>query len=155
EGLRQQFVRLRVAMEGRDPEGPNGRIESEIRTSLGTLIIRAEEELNALLVVGASANIRAVTELVKMLDVEGASATSTVRIYPLEHASADRVAALVRDLFRDREQTGVSRPEDRLIVQADTRTNALVASTSPRSFTILENVLQSLDSAQARQTVAL
>src|SRR5690606_13454848 len=59
-GLRQQLVRLRVAMDGRDPEGPNGRIESEIRTSLGTLIIRPEEELNALLIVGASANIRAV-----------------------------------------------------------------------------------------------
>src|SRR5690606_6206034 len=44
---------------------------------------------------------------------------------------------------------------DRVIVQPDVRTNALVVSTSPRSFTILENVIDSLDSAEARQTVAL
>ncbi|MFG0285625.1 MAG: secretin N-terminal domain-containing protein, partial [Phycisphaerales bacterium JB039] len=155
EGMRQQLVRLRVAQEGRDPEGPNGRLESDVFTPMSTLIIRPEEELNALLIVGTAANIRAVTELANMLDVEGAAATNNVRIYPLQNASADRVASLVRDLFRDRERTGVSRPEDQVIVQPDTRTNALVVSTSPRSFTILENVIQSLDSAQARQTVGL
>src|SRR4029450_8909947 len=37
----------------------------------------------------------------------------------------------------------------------DVRTNSLVVSTSPRSFSILEAMIKTLDTAQANATVAL
>ena len=38
------------------------------------------------------------------------------------------------------------RPEDRVIVQADERSNAIIVTTSPRSFAVLEGLLRTLDS---------
>ncbi len=152
EALRRQISRLRIASSGRPA------VESDIFVPLSGLVISAEESLNALIVVGTTANIDAVAELAAMLDVEGAGAASTVRVFPLEHAAADRVAAMVREVFQQREQAAgpnTLRPEDRVVITADARTNTLVVSTSPRSFSILEAILRTLDSAESRPTVAI
>jgi len=149
DALQRQTARLRVAREGGDP------VDADMFAPLSGLVIEPEEALNALLVVGSPANAAIVEELAGMLDVEAASASNTVRIYPLTYAAADRVAAIVRDIFAQREQVGALRTEDRLIIQSDTRTNSLVVSTSPRSFAILEGLLEQLDGEEARAMVGL
>lgn len=153
--LQRQIGRLRVLKAGGDPNDPSARIAADLFAPLVGLVISAEESLNALLVVGSPANVAAVRELASMLDVESASAANTVRVFPLRYAAADRIAGMVTDIFRQRESLAGAREEDRLTVVADARTNALVVSTSPRSFAVLEGLLGALDGEQANYAVGL
>lgn len=154
-GLQKQFGRLRMARQGKDLADPAGRIEADLFAPFTGLVIQAEEQLNALVVLGSPANIEVVRELAGMLDVEAASAANTVRIFPLRYAAADRIASIVGEVFRQRQAVPGSRDEDRLILAADARTNALIASTSPRSFSILEAMLRTLDSEESNPTVGV
>ncbi|MFN0132321.1 MAG: secretin N-terminal domain-containing protein [Phycisphaerales bacterium] len=154
-GLQKQVGRLRMLKSGRALDDPSARIEADLFAPLSGLVIIAEPQLNALIVVGSRANAEVVRELVAMLDVEAASVANTVRTFPLTHAAADRVASIVADIFSQRQRDPAARAEDRLIVSADLRTNALIASTSPKSFSILETLLKTLDSERANSTVGL
>lgn len=140
--LQQQIGRLRMARQ--EPDG--GRVlESDVFQRMTRLVIRPEPQLNALILVGTPINLELVTELVNMLDVEAASPSATVRIYPVEHASASRLAQTITRLFDQQVQSKAIREEDRAIVQADERTNSLIVTTSARSFAVLESLLDSLD----------
>lgn len=154
-GLRKQIGRLRLVIE--DDGEPAGvkTVPSDLFAPMSGLVITPEEELNALVVVGTPTNIEVVRTLVKQLDVEKAAADNSVRVIPLEHASADRVAGVVRDIFDERAKQTTARPEDRLIMSVDARTNALIVSTSPRSFAVLEKLIETLDRDEARFAVGL
>lgn len=154
-GLQKQVGRLRMARAGRDMSNPANRVEADLFAPLSGLVITPEGQLNALIVVGSTANIDVVRELVSLLDVEAASAANTVRIFPLQRAAADRVAGLVGNLFRQRQEDPSAKDEDRVIIASDARTNSLIVSTSPRSFSILEAMLKTLDTEQANATVGL
>lgn len=155
DGLRRQFARLALVQQGKDPSAPDAKIESDLFAPLTGLVIEPEEQLNALIVVGSPANVAVVKELARNLDVEAAAASNTVRIYPLESAAADRVAQTLSGLFREREQAGSMRPEDRVIIQPDLRTNSLIVTTSPGSFEIVESLVKKLDAAEAPLTVGV
>ncbi len=150
-GIQQQIARLRIVRDGGDPSG----VEADIFAPMTGLVITAEEQLSSLIVVGSPNNLLVVQELVSMLDVEAAGAGNEVRVYPLEHAAADRVAQTLRSIFQERERAGTIRAEDRLIVSSDIRTNTLIVSTSPRSVEILESLLTTLDSADAKESVGV
>lgn len=151
-GLREQIGRLRLVVEGRDA---GGIITSDLYASMSRLVIEAEENLNALIVIGTPTNIGVVRALVEQLDVEQAAAGNTVRVIPLQRASADRVAGVLRELFTERSRLESVRAEDRLIISVDARTNALIVSTSPRSFAVLEKLIETLDRDEARFAVGL
>ncbi|MCA9287081.1 MAG: hypothetical protein KDA05_00765 [Phycisphaerales bacterium] len=150
--LARQFGRLRMAREGARPDQ---MLQADIFRPVAGLAITPEESLNALIVVATPANVSVVRELVSMLDVEAAAASNTVRIFPLRYATADRIAAVLRETFRQREQVGTTRPEDQVVVSSDLRTNSLVVSTSPRSFEIVESLLSTLDAEQASPAVGI
>ena len=154
-GLREQVGRLRLVQNGKDPLDPDARLDSDLFGALSGLTILPEPKANSLIVVASPANLRIVHELVEMLDIEAAAASNQVRFYGLERASADRVADLVEDIFDDRRRAGVDREEDAVIVRADSRTNSLVVSTSPRSFAVLDDLVQRLDRDEGRVTVGL
>lgn len=153
QALQRQIGRLRVAAEGKDPTDPDARVESDLFVPMSTLVLLPEPQLNALIVVGSTANTRVVSELVKMLDVPAAAAANQVRLFPLRYAAADRVGAMLRDIFRQQTQAGVIRTEDDLILTSDLRTNTLIISTSPRSFTVVEKLLEDLDGTRVDPTV--
>src|ERR1051326_5499131 len=144
-----------MAKNGKDLSDPATRVEADLFAPLTGLVIQPEPHLNALIVVGSAANIEVVRQLASQMDVEAASAANTVRIFPLTHAAADRVASIVADIFKQRQADTAARPEDRVIIAPDIRTNSLIVSTSPRSFSILDAMLRTLDNAQANNTVAL
>jgi type II secretion system protein D len=154
-GLQRQVGRLRMAKAGRDMSDPEGRIQADLFAPLTGLVITAEEQLNALIVVGSPANGEVVRELVSMLDVEAAAAANSVRIFPLQYAAADRVAGIVAGVFQQRSSLPGSRPEDRVAVASDPRTNALVISTSPKSFSIIEAMVRTLDTEKSNPTVGI
>ncbi len=142
--LQRQVGRLRILR--RDGNlNPQGLTESQIFAPMSQLNILAEEVLNAIIAVGSTANVEVVKALVEQLDVEGASRSDMVRIYPLRHAAADRVAGLLRDLFDQQVRADAIREEDSLTVEADSRTNSLIIATSPRSFALVDSLLDTLD----------
>ncbi|MCH8270138.1 MAG: hypothetical protein IH985_02880 [Planctomycetes bacterium] len=150
-GLQRQVARLLM----RDGDGPEGRIEADLFLPLTDVIIEAEEQLNALIVVASSSNLRVVGKLVEMLDVPLAGADNTVRIYPLQFAAADRVASMIDGFFERRERSKLMRPEDTVIITPDLRTNSLIVSTSPRSFTLIESLLKTMDGEERDFTVGI
>ncbi len=148
QAMQKQVGRLRVARRG---GGPEEMLEADLFVPMTRLLIRPDAKLNALVVVGTPENIAVVGELVSMLDVPAAAPSQAVRIYTLNHATAARVAAILTSLFDRQAQTGAIRDEDRVAAQADERTNSLIVTTSPRSFAVLESLLQSLDSRRAAE----
>lgn len=154
-GLQRQIGRLRMVREGLDPTDPAGRVDSDLFAPLSGLVITPDQALNALIVVGSTSNVAVVKELVAMLDVEAAAASNSIRVFPLKHAAADRIETMVSDIFRQREQAGATRPEDRPIVTVDVRTNALIVSASPRSFDLIDALLRTLDAPGDAHTVGL
>ncbi|MDQ7013751.1 MAG: secretin N-terminal domain-containing protein [Planctomycetota bacterium] len=155
DGLQRQVARLRILVSGGDPTDASARIESDLFVPLSSLVVEAEPDTNTLIVVGTPKNIEVVRELIASLDVELTSAGNAVRFFPLEFAAADRVSAVLTDVFDQREAAGVLRPEDRLIASPDARTNTLIISTSARSFEIVETLLTSLDAEDSNFTVGL
>ncbi|MCE7973010.1 MAG: hypothetical protein DYG92_01605 [Leptolyngbya sp. PLA1] len=174
-GLQRQFGRLRMVNQGRSISAPEpqaslrpgiekggpeepvsaGIIESDLFAPVTGLVITAEENLNALIVIGSPANLAVVKAMVEQLDVEAASAANQVRIFPLRFAAADRVTAVLRDIFAQRRQAGSDRPEDALIISTDIRTNALIVSSSQKSFAIVEGLLKTLDGERTAYSVGI
>ncbi len=150
-GIQQQVARLRVLHEGGDPKG----VQSDIFAPMTGLVITPEENMGSIIVVGSTGNVAVVRELIAMLDVPASGADNEVRVFPLEHAAADRVAQIVRRVFDERAASGAIREEDRLIITSDTRTNALIVSTSPRSYEILEGLLETLDAKETDASVGV
>ncbi len=140
--LQRQVARMRL---GRMDRNGGHVLEADIFTPMERLVIRPEPALNALILVGTPANLEVVTELAGMLDVEAASPGGSVRVYPVAHASAGRLATTIARLFDQQLDSGAIQPEDRVVISADERTNALVVTTSPRSFSVLEPLLENLD----------
>ncbi len=140
--MQKQIGRLRVARMG---EAGGEVVEGDVFVAMSSLVIRPEPQLNALMVVGSRGNVEIVQELVRQLDVEAASPAALVRIYPLQNASAARLATTVTSLFEAQRSAKTIRDEDRLRAIADERTNALIVSTSPRSFVVFEELLKTLD----------
>ncbi len=150
--LQRQVARLRMARL--DTNG--GRVlEADVFSPMTRLVIRPEPKLNALVLVGTPMNLEVVTELVQMLDIESAGPGAAVRIYPLEHASASRLATTITRLFDQQVQAGTLRRDDRVIIQADERTNALVVTTSRSSFPVVEGLIDMLDTRLAPELRAI
>lgn len=157
ERIKEQFGRLRMLRDrGADAAVKPGQpIEADLFQRVTRLRIVPEDQLNALIVVGSSANVQVVNELVKMLDVEEASRFDAVRVYPLRFAAADRIADTLRNLFRQQVSNQSIRKEDDVVVQSDPRSNALIIATSARSFAVVESLLKTLDAEGVHSTVGL
>ena len=142
--LRRQLARLRSVRDG----APRAT-ESEVFMPLSRLVVRADEQLNALVVVASTPNLDLVQDLVSMLDVEAAGPGALVRVYAIEHGSAERIASLATDVFeaqsRARGGSAARRDEDRLEAVPDLRTNSIVVSTNARNFPLFEELLARLD----------
>ncbi len=156
-GLQKQFGRLRVSIDGKpvDPENPQAVVQADLFAPVTGLVITSDAVMNSLIVVGTPSNNKVVQAMVAQLDVEAASAANAVRVFPLVHASSDRVAGMIRDLFRQRESLPDMRPQDKVIITSDVRTNSLIVATSPKSVAIIEGLIKTLDGEKTNYSVGL
>ncbi|MDG2029601.1 MAG: secretin N-terminal domain-containing protein [Phycisphaerales bacterium] len=136
--LQNQAARLRVKQGNRTSD-------SEIFVPMNRLIVRPDNPTNSLVVVGTPSNIAVVEGLVSMMDIESAFPGALVRIYPVENASASRLASVLAQLFDAQIAAGTLRDDDQVKLIPDERTNSLVVSTTTRSFAMLEQLLSTLD----------
>ncbi len=154
-GLQKQYGRLRMVQQGKDPGKPENRVEADLFAPLNGMVITSDSTLNAVIVVGSPGNIAVVKELIAQLDVEAVAAANAFRVFALQNAAADRVERVLLDLFTQRDKAGALRPDDKLVISADLRTNVLIVSSSTRSLTVVEALLRTLDNKDANPSVAL
>ncbi|MGQ0629348.1 MAG: secretin N-terminal domain-containing protein, partial [Phycisphaerales bacterium] len=153
--LQRAVGRISIALSGKDPADPASRVNADLFANLSSIVVVPQDQINAVIVVGSTSNILAIRELITLLDVPAAAAGNSVRMYTLQFASAERIAGLVREIFRQQLTAGTIRPEDDVVITSDLRTNALVVSTSGRSFAVVESLLKKLDGEGASPSVGL
>lgn len=117
--------------------------------------VTAEPNSNSLLVRGPAAEIPPVIEMIKELDQQSSADQVAVRVIPLANTDAADVAKNLEKLFRDITQQqsrvrGRSAPPAPFSISSDYRTNSLVISTTPAHFTLVDELLASLDKQDDR-----
>lgn len=143
-----------IAVENADVVNVADRLETMfegIRQGVGDAADQYQLEIipnprtNTLIVAGSRVAADRARELVGMLDQPGDVATYQTKIYPLQQASAVRLAPVVEDLFEGRtsaEQTG---PRTPTLVIPDAASNSLIVSASREEHADLNRLLEQLD----------
>ena len=121
---------------------PQGDVGTALADDFALTVV---ERTNTVIVAGRDEAVALVEAMQQRLDTTDASAASAVRSYPLNRAGATAVAQRLEQFFNAQAQQKNFRPEDKVRMVADDRTNTLVVSTSQRSFSVLEELLKQLD----------
>ena len=138
EGLKTQVTRLQTILEKQEPR------TTDIPKTRAALTIQADASTSILVVAARKDVMPLIADIIQTMDIPGAGAMNTVRIYPLTNADAARLKTVIDGLYAPTAAPNV-RPEDKPVVQVDVRTNALVISTSEKTFTMVETLLKQLD----------
>ena len=139
-------ARLRSMTPQGQPPTPQDRVD-----------IATDGLANALIVSASKENLELIRGLLRKVDVEPPDETGVVRLYPLQHADAQRIATLLQGLLRE----GLYKPglvvtgqnpavqgREKVSLAVDTRTNTLIVSASKQNFAIVEEILGKLDTAE-------
>ena len=117
------------------------------------LSVSVEPATRTIIVSGPADAFAQVEALLADLDGAPARAESTVKLYKLEHARADRLEPLLRDLLttrlREQQQVqgglGVADVASLLTVSAEPATNTLIISAPPVAQELAESLIEALD----------
>ncbi len=139
EGVSTLVTRLRTVLE------KGGGNVSQVGKGRAALTIQAEEGTNVLVIAARADMMPLIEDVITTMDVPGAGALDSVRIYPLKHASAADLLKVVQGLYTAAGSTNL-RPEDRPTIVADARTNVLVVAGSDKSQAVLMHLVAQLDS---------
>jgi general secretion pathway protein D len=129
------------------------RIYSQVLTArTGSVSITPLGKPNSLLLVGRPENVQTAIELIQKIDLP-VEPTSRFEVFPLQNASAVDAKALIDEFLAEEDQQGdnVVAPAlaPRALVVADTRTNSLVVSASPRELVEIGTLLRRIDARTA------
>ena len=124
--------------------------EDVLSARQGEVSITSLDSPNALLLIGRTEAINGLKELIDKID-QPVAASSRLRVFRLQNASAVDAETTIRDFFTDRPGSGDDlRPAigTRVRVLADYRTNSLIISASPRDMTEVTRLINDLDAEQ-------
>ena len=121
---------------------PQGDVGKALADDFALTVV---ERTNTVIVAGRDEAVALVEAMQQRLDTTDASPSSAVRSYPLARAGATTVSQRLEQFFNAQAEQKNFRPEDKVRMVADDRTNTLVVSTSQRSFSVLEELLKQLD----------
>ena len=138
EGLRTHVTRLiRNGAAG-------GKLATDFAKTRSAMTIEADELTNTLVVAARQDMMPLIADVIHSMDIPGAGSMNSVRIFPLTHADATRLAAVIEGLYSG-PNAKLIRVEDTPTIQVDTRTNSLVVSASQSTFAMVLSLLKSLD----------
>jgi type II secretory pathway component GspD/PulD (secretin) len=121
--------------------------EDVLSARQGEVSITSLDSPNALLLIGRTEAISGLKELIEKID-QPVAASSRLRVFRLQNASAVDAEQTIRDFFTDRPAAGDDlRPGlgPRVRVLADYRTNSLIVSASPRDMVEVTRLINDLD----------
>lgn len=140
--LQTMFRQRRV--KGKPPEEPV-RVMSDERTN--TLVILASED-----------DTIKIKELIARLDREMPKGTEKIRVYYLEHATAEELAEVLQSLSSGTRRTTKSKKGKKAVapivsqdvnITADKATNSLIIMAEKDDYQVLEDVIEKLDIPRA------
>ncbi|KAA5545588.1 general secretion pathway protein GspD [Roseiconus nitratireducens] len=146
--------------------------DEELRPGLGPRVrVEADYRTNSLIVSAAPRDMTEVTRLINELDVKETAATSELKVFPLNNAIAEDLAATLQDAFTGNEITAsedssspstslsivaIDSNEKRVIdsgilsgatITADTGANAIVVRAPSSSMPLIGELIRQLDKA--------
>jgi type II secretion system protein D len=141
-------ARLRSMTPADQTPSPQDRVDVAIDSLSNSLIVSASKE-----------NLGLIRELLAKVDVAPADETGVVRMYPLKHADAQRVATMLRGLLDQglykpglvgsANQAATIKAREKVSLAVDARMNVLIVSASRENFSILEQIIAKVDSDES------
>jgi len=123
-----------------------GKIDSTLRVQFV-----ADERTNAIISLASNVETRRIKKLVSLLDQQIPKGEEKIRVYYLEHADADDLAAVLQNIPTQAEsKTAKGKKQAPLLSQAvnisaDNTTNALIIMAEKEDYPVLEEVIAKLD----------
>ncbi|MFW6065282.1 MAG: secretin N-terminal domain-containing protein [Planctomycetota bacterium] len=142
EGLRTHVTRLRTMLSERDGHA------TTLPKQRQAMVIEPDETTNILVVAAREDVMPLIADVIETMDVPGAGSLSAVRIFALENADAGRMSELIDTLYSG-PNAELVRDEDKPTIAVDTRTNSLVVWANDKTFSVIESLLERLDSEDA------
>lgn len=114
----------------------------------------ADERTNAIVLMGSEVEAERVRRLIALLDRETPRDKGNIRVYYLEFATAEDLAAVLRDLPSKGTATGVAAGEGQpaapivsgnVRITADKATNSLIIMADADDYLVLEEIIRKLD----------
>ncbi len=149
EGLQTHVSRLRTALSNnaRTPGLPGLSKVTELAKAREALTIQADPSTNMMVVAARADIMPLIADVIRTMDIPGAGSLNSVKLFPLFHADATRLAKVIDDLHAG-PNANLIRDEDKPTISVDTRTNTLIICSSDKTFLMIDALLRQLDSAQ-------
>ncbi|MCK5836214.1 MAG: type II secretion system protein GspD, partial [Desulfobacula sp.] len=115
----------------------------------------ADERTNSIILLASKVETDRVTQLIDLLDQQVPKGEEKIRVYYLEHASAENlVKVLVEIPTVDTKKTGPGQKKapilsDKVKIMADTATNSIIIMADKEDYPVLEEVIKKLDIPRA------
>ncbi len=114
-------------------------------------IILPDARSNSLLVTANQEDNGAIDDLLKRLDAKQDNPALTLTVLPLKHNDSSRVGTMVESIFAARLRSQVLPgqqpvPSDQIKVEPDALNNALIISASKENLSVIQELVQKLDS---------
>jgi len=120
--------------------------------------VAADALANALIVSASRENLAMIRELLKKVDVEPPVESGVLKMYPLVHADAQKVATMLEGLVKQ----GLYKPgasfaaqtnaavaaREKVAISVDARTNLLIISASKENLALLDQIIRGIDGDQ-------
>ena len=110
----------------------------------------ADERTNSIVLVASEVEAERIKKLIVLLDRETPRGKGNIRVYYLEFATAEELAAVLRDL--PSKGTGATEGQptapivsDKVRITADKATNSLIIMADPDDYLVLEEIIRKLD----------
>lgn len=132
----------------RSISGAKGRSAASRRSTGGATKIVAEEHTNSLIIVADPYTTLQLEKLIEALDVPGAVPDSGIKVYRLQHADAEELAKILKDVKKGVGKkgvaSGVSKRSD-ITISADKATNSLIVFGNPDAIQTMDTMVRALD----------
>ncbi|MBD3180973.1 hypothetical protein GF312_01705 [Candidatus Poribacteria bacterium] len=134
----------------------------------GLVMISADERTNKLIITASEENLISIEQMIKELDTSDV-AQSEIKVFLLDFAIAEDVAEELEDLLegsqsrnmppwerwrrRERQESGVKGIQGQVNIVSDERLNAVLVTSDPQNFPLIENIIKQLDQQTDPQEV--
>lgn len=114
----------------------------------------ADERTNSVILLAGELETRRISQLVDILDKKVPAGEERVRVYPLEHATAEDLAKVLQEMPTKGEKKAEGEKKaplfsDEIKITADKATNSLLIIADKEDYPILEEVIKKLDTPRA------
>jgi len=111
-----------------------------------TIIIRAIEQSNTLLVSATKERMEDVAHLIEQLDEKTDDKDVEIKIFPVANVQPTKILAVLQRML---DQIAKTRPGEEIIAEADERTKSIIVTANPAVFDQIDKVIKTLDKPAA------